>query len=79
MLLINYLIFSFFCWANQASQRERIKSMTLGDFAKYFDTPIEEAAKQLRLCATVIKKKLRSFNISRWPYRKVSTYVGIFI
>ncbi|KMT17878.1 hypothetical protein BVRB_2g034090 [Beta vulgaris subsp. vulgaris] len=47
--------------------------MTLEDFAKYFDLPIDVASKQLCLCATVIKKKIRSFKIPRWPYRKVKS------
>ncbi|KAK9741713.1 hypothetical protein RND81_03G123100 [Saponaria officinalis] len=51
-------------------QRERTKSMKIEDFAKYFDEPVKSAAKRLHLCDTVVKKKLRSFGIPRWPYRK---------
>ncbi|XP_021739437.1 uncharacterized protein LOC110705812 [Chenopodium quinoa] len=57
-------------------QRERVKNMTLQDFAIYFDRTINDASVELRLCATVIKKKLRSFEIDRWPYRKVKSLQG---
>uniref|UniRef100_A0A803LB58 RWP-RK domain-containing protein n=1 Tax=Chenopodium quinoa TaxID=63459 RepID=A0A803LB58_CHEQI len=66
-----------FDWINfGGKQRERVKNMTLQDFAIYFDRTINDASVELRLCATVIKKKLRSFEIDRWPYRKVKSLQG---
>ncbi|XP_021744167.1 uncharacterized protein LOC110710203 [Chenopodium quinoa] len=66
-----------FDWLNfEGKQRERLKNMTLEDFAKYFDRTINDASVELHLCATVIKKKLRSFEIDRWPYRKVKSLQG---
>lgn len=53
-------------------QRERAGRMTLNDFEDYFHLPIEEAARALNLCPTVVKKICRRFGMNRWPHRKVS-------
>jgi hypothetical protein len=39
--------------------------------SQYFHLPIMEAAKQLGVCATVLKKICRKNGINRWPHRKV--------
>ena len=36
--------------------------------------PIEQAAKQLSVSATLLKKICRQNGIARWPYRKVSSH-----
>jgi hypothetical protein len=48
-----------------------LKSKTREELAKYFHLPIAEAAKELGVCATVLKKICRKNGISRWPHRKV--------
>ncbi|XP_066354544.1 uncharacterized protein [Miscanthus floridulus] len=54
-----------------AIQRERASNLQLDDIARYFHLPMVEAAKELRICATVLKGTSRKFHIRRWPYRKV--------
>ena len=38
-----------------------------------FHLPIDEAAKQLEIGVTVLKKYCRTFHLSRWPFRKLSS------
>ena len=45
--------------------------------SKYFHLPIVEAAKELGMCTTMLKKLCRRCGISRWPYRKVNTYTHV--
>jgi hypothetical protein len=47
------------------------KSITLDELRQYFDKPIEEAAKAIGICSTLLKKICRRYNIKRWPYRQV--------
>lgn len=46
--------------------------LKFSDLKKTFAQPINQAAKTLRICPTVLKKLCRKFNIPRWPQRKVS-------
>ncbi|XP_061374927.1 uncharacterized protein LOC133317119 [Gastrolobium bilobum] len=55
------------------AQRERAGRMTLSDFSNYFHLPIDEAAKQVNLCPTVMKKICRKAGLVRWPFRKVKS------
>lgn len=52
-------------------QRERTKQMTLKDICQLFDLPIEQAAKEMKVCVTVLKKICRKGSLRRWPHRKV--------
>ena len=45
-------------------------SFTTSDLAKYYHLPINEAAKQLEICTSVLKKICRKQGIKRWPHRK---------
>ncbi|XP_044470935.1 protein RKD4-like [Mangifera indica] len=56
-----------------ALQRERTGKLRLGDLRNYFHLPIEEAAKRLRLCPTVVKKICRRYGLLRWPHRKIKS------
>lgn len=40
---------------------------------QYFHLPISEVAKELGVCATVLKKLCRKHGIPRWPYRKIKS------
>ncbi|KAJ1257462.1 hypothetical protein BS78_K017500 [Paspalum vaginatum] len=57
--------------ANYHHKRERAGKLQLQDIARYFHLPIVEAAKALRVCATVLKGTSRKFRVQRWPYRKI--------
>ncbi|KAB1202061.1 Protein RKD5 [Morella rubra] len=52
---------------------EHIAGIALSDLAKYFDLPIVEASRNLKVGLTVLKKKCREFGIPRWPHRKIKS------
>ncbi|KAJ4844534.1 hypothetical protein Tsubulata_027946 [Turnera subulata] len=52
---------------------EDIARIALEDLAKYFDLPIVEASKNLKVGLTVLKKKCRELGIPRWPHRKIKS------
>lgn len=54
-----------------------ISRLTLDDLSKYFDLPIIEASKNLKVGLTVLKRKCREFGISRWPHRKIKSLDGL--
>ncbi|CAI9769672.1 unnamed protein product [Fraxinus pennsylvanica] len=56
-----------------AAQRVRTGNMKLKDVIGYFDHPIEDAARKLNVCPTVMKKICRRDGLPRWPYRKVKS------
>ncbi|CAE6103962.1 unnamed protein product [Arabidopsis arenosa] len=56
-----------------AAQRERTKQMTLKDICQLFDLPIEQAAKEMKVCVTVLKKICRKGSLRRWPHRKIKS------
>ena len=47
------------------------KELTADELSAYFHLPINEVAKKLGLCVTVLKARCRDNGITRWPYRKV--------
>lgn len=53
------------------AQRERTGKMKLEDLTGYFHLPSEEAAREIKVCSTVIKKICRKSDVKRWPHRKV--------
>lgn len=54
-----------------------IARIALSDLAKYFDLPIVEASRNLKVGLTVLKKKCREFGIPRWPHRKIKSLDGL--
>eukprot|EP01018_Ginkgo_biloba_P009256 Gb_36930 [translate_table: standard] len=52
---------------------KRVADIALKDLAKYFDVPITEASRNLKVGLTVLKKKCREFGIPRWPHRKIKS------
>ncbi|KAK6162782.1 hypothetical protein DH2020_002623 [Rehmannia glutinosa] len=57
----------------QVAQRERTRNLKLKDFVDYFDLPIEDAARKMNICPTVMKKICRRNGVLRWPYRKIKS------
>lgn len=49
----------------------RAKAITLEELSVHFHEPINEVAKKLGVCVTVLKQRCREHGIARWPYRKV--------
>jgi len=49
------------------------KALTLDCLKCYFGRTLEEAAKELGVCSTVIKNVCRKYGIRRWPYRKIQS------
>ncbi|KAG9448216.1 hypothetical protein H6P81_014344 [Aristolochia fimbriata] len=43
------------------------------EISKYFYVPITQAAKELKVGLTVLKKRCRELGISRWPHRKMKS------
>lgn len=52
---------------------QRVANIALKDLAKYFDVPITEASRSLKVGLTVLKRKCREFGIPRWPHRKIKS------
>jgi len=49
------------------------QSIGLETLSKYFHLPINDVAKELGVCATVLKKICRRNGIPRWPHRKIKS------
>lgn len=56
-------------------QRERTRNLTLKEIENYFHLPIQEAAKKMEFSATVVKKICRKYGVTRWPHRKVFSWI----
>ncbi|PON81253.1 RWP-RK domain containing protein [Trema orientale] len=54
-------------------RKKKVVELELDDIQKYFDVPIKEAAKGLRVGVTRLKKRCRELNIMRWPHRKLKS------
>lgn len=49
------------------------KVITFEDVSRYFYMPITQAAKELNVGLTLLKKKCRELGIPRWPHRKMKS------
>jgi len=49
------------------------KNISFDELAKYFHLPINQVAKELGVCATILKKICRRNGIPRWPHRKIKS------
>ncbi|CAF2345433.1 unnamed protein product [Brassica rapa] len=56
-----------------AIQRERTGKLKLKDISMHFHLPIQEAARRMSLCPTVVKKICRRGGLYRWPHRKIKS------
>lgn len=63
--------------SNESKKVERSakdeKVMTFEDVSRYFYMPITQAAKELNVGLTLLKKKCRELGIPRWPHRKMKS------
>ncbi|KAI3845615.1 hypothetical protein MKX03_010221 [Papaver bracteatum] len=59
---------------DQATQKQKVKALTLNDLTRRFHLPMVQAAKELQLSLTAIKHKCREFGVKRWPNRTVKSY-----
>eukprot|EP01117_Protostelium_nocturnum_P018454 TRINITY_DN7724_c0_g1_i2.p1 TRINITY_DN7724_c0_g1~~TRINITY_DN7724_c0_g1_i2.p1 ORF type:complete len:292 (-),score=74.61 TRINITY_DN7724_c0_g1_i2:41-916(-) len=49
------------------------KNITFEELSTHFHKPINQVAKELGICATILKKICRRNGISRWPHRKIKS------
>jgi len=49
------------------------KELTFELVSRYFSMPIKQAARELNVGLTVLKKRCRELGIPRWPHRKVKS------
>lgn len=54
-------------------------SIEFDDIKKYFYVPITQAAKELKVGLTVLKKRCRELGISRWPNRKMNSIRSLIL
>ena len=47
--------------------------ISYSELSQYFSMPIIQAARELKVGLTVLKKKCREFGIPRWPHRKMKS------
>lgn len=49
------------------------KNISFDELSKFFHLPINQVAKELGICATILKKICRRNGIPRWPHRKIKS------
>jgi len=49
------------------------KNISFAELSKYFHLPINQVAKEVGVCATILKKICRKNGIPRWPHRKIKS------
>lgn len=49
------------------------KNISFDELSKFFHLPINQVAKELGVCATILKKICRRNGIPRWPHRKIKS------
>ncbi|KAI5071138.1 hypothetical protein GOP47_0013389 [Adiantum capillus-veneris] len=55
----------------------RLSKLTKDELTHYFNMPITQASKELKVGLTVLKKRCRIFGIPRWPHRKMKSINGL--
>ncbi|KAJ7965329.1 putative RWP-RK domain-containing protein [Quillaja saponaria] len=61
------------CDINFASEHLINGAPMLIENGSYFDVPITKAAKEMNVGLTVLKRRCRDLNITRWPHRKIKS------
>ncbi|XP_039162648.1 protein RKD2-like [Eucalyptus grandis] len=59
--------------SKELETRTRIKMLSREAISEYFYMPITQAAKELNVGLTLLKKRCREVGIRRWPHRKLTS------
>ncbi|KAJ6764762.1 PROTEIN RKD4 [Salix koriyanagi] len=59
------------------SGRKRSVELELEEIQKHFNKPITQAAREMKVGLTVLKKRCREFRIMRWPHRKIKSLTSL--
>ncbi|KAK7317113.1 hypothetical protein RJT34_01080 [Clitoria ternatea] len=54
-------------------KKKRSCSLDFDEIKKHFNVPITEAAKEMNVGLTLLKRRCRELNIMRWPHRKLKS------
>lgn len=57
----------------ESETRASIKMLSREAISEYFYMPITQAAKELNIGLTLLKKRCREVGIRRWPHRKLTS------
>ncbi|KAK1359821.1 RWP-RK domain-containing protein [Heracleum sosnowskyi] len=58
-------------WSREPNGQSNAKMLTREELSKYFYVSIRQAAKELNVGMTLLKKRCRELGIRRWPHRKL--------
>ncbi|KAE9604023.1 putative transcription factor Nin-like family [Lupinus albus] len=53
--------------------KKRSSALEFDEIKKHFGVPISEAAKEMNVGLTLLKRRCRELNIMRWPHRKLKS------
>uniref|UniRef100_A0A6N2LPG1 RWP-RK domain-containing protein n=1 Tax=Salix viminalis TaxID=40686 RepID=A0A6N2LPG1_SALVM len=56
-----------------SGRRKRSVPLELEEIQKHFSMPITQAAREMKVGLTVLKKRCRELKIMRWPHRKIKS------
>ncbi|GLJ33331.1 hypothetical protein SUGI_0670610 [Cryptomeria japonica] len=62
-----------FSTKNTSMHCQQRSDISYSELSQYFHMPITQAAKELKVGLTVLKKRCREFGIPRWPHRKMKS------
>ncbi|KAK7350978.1 hypothetical protein VNO77_10083 [Canavalia gladiata] len=58
---------------NSIRKKKSNNALEFDEIKKHFDVPITEAAKEMNVGLTLLKRRCRELNIMRWPHRKLKS------
>ena len=59
--------------SSSSSRKKRTSRLDFEEIKKHFGVPITEAAKEMNVGLTLLKRRCRELNIMRWPHRKLKS------
>lgn len=54
-------------------RKNKTTSLEFNEIRRHFDVPITKAAKRMNVGLTLLKRRCRELNITRWPHRKIKS------